>query len=288
LLAGALAAVVLAAANAGVLLAAPSAHASDFWDAVRNPGSGSMRVHIEAAAQALAANQAAVALREAELALGACARCAGARVLRGRALAVLGRHGEALAELEQALARDPAALDAEQDALAAAASALHVDRADLALRVLHHLLGRSSDPAIRARAMGMLGDALQAQGAAGLTRAISAYRDAGADADADPGVRIGLALALLRQGEEEPAFALARRSDGQETERATFARALPPAEFAARIAVLRMALGDEVAADRAWHNAAEGGGPWVEHARAALAARNTRGARKPAAPRGAP
>lgn len=281
--------ILLAGAGLGfaLALAARPAVASDFWDAVRNPGSGSMRAHAQAAVRALAANQAAAALHEAELALDACAHCAGAHVLRGRALAVLGRHGEALVELERALAGDPAAFDGESDALTAAGSALHVDRADFALPVLQRALGRSSDPAIHARAMGMLADAHQAQGAAGLIHAIAAYRDAGAEADADPGVRAGLALALFRQGEHEPALALARRGDAQAAERAIFARALPPAELAARIAVLRMALGDDVATERAWRNAAEGGGPWVEQARAALAAWSAREGRK-ATRRGTP
>jgi hypothetical protein len=278
-------------ALAALVFSARPAAASDFWDAVRDPGSGSMRAHALAAARALASNQAAAALNEAEHALASCAHCPDALVLHGRALAALGRPGEALPQFQRARELAPAALDAETDALAAAGSALRVDQPAFAAAVLQRALGAVGDAATRSRALGMLADALQAQGAAGLTQAIAGYRDASADADADPGAAIGLALALFRQGEIEPALALARRADAGETERAIFARALPPAELHARIAVLRMALADDEAAERAWRRAGEGGGPWCDQARAALAAglaRPQRSQPKTKAPRGRP
>lgn len=243
-----------------------------------------MKAHAALAVQALAANQAALGLQHADLAVQACASCVSARVLRGRALAAVGRYGEALAEFERALAGDEEALDAEIDGAAAAGSALRVDRADFAVRVLQRALGRSSEQAPRGRTMSLLADALQAQGPSALEQALVTYRDAGADADADPGARAGLALALFRQGERDTALALARRSDPGDTERAINARALPPAERAARLAVLRMALADDAAAERAWRAAAEGGGPWCEQARAALGASTAAPAKPPARP----
>ena len=253
------------------MTASARASASDFWDAVRNPGSGSAHTHALAATQALAANQGALALEQAELAITACASCGNAHVLRGRALAALGRPGEALAEFEHAIAGDVAALDEDPDAEIAAGSALRVARPDFAVAVLRRMLGRDLQPEARRRAMTMLADALQAQGTESLAQAITTYRDASADGDEDAGARVGLALALFRQGQSDPALALARRSDAGESERAINARALPPAELAARSALLHMARGDRTAAEQGWRSAAEGDNPWSEQARSALA-----------------
>lgn len=270
----------LVIALASPFTAPRAAAASDFWDAVRAPGSSAMHVHVQASNRALAMNQASAALHEAELALGACGQCAPALVLHGRALSALGRPGEALAQLQRALERDPAALDAEPAALAAANSALAVDQPKLAIHVLQRVLASAGDAGGRGRALIMLADALQAEGPAALDQAIATYRDATIEADGDPGAQIGLALALFRKGEHDSALALARRSDAGDIERAVFARALPPAEHAARIALLRMARDDAAAAERAWQRASEGGGPWSEHARGALAGANVRGKAK--------
>ena len=258
-------AVALAAAL--LVVGAARAHASDFWDEVRNPGLAAQRIHARRAREALAGNRAELALSEADAAIVACAACAQGQVVRGRALAALGRHGEAVVAFERALQSSAAALDAKAaDALAAAFSASYVGRPEIAVSLLERLLARrpSDDP----RALCMLADALQAQGPAMLRRAMMIYREAITASAHARRALLGLALALDRDGAHDEALALARRAAPDSDPEATGAW-LPEPERAARLALWLSAVGDDAAAAAAWQHAAEGGGAFGEHARAA-------------------
>jgi tetratricopeptide (TPR) repeat protein len=244
----------------------PRAHASDFWDEVRSPGLAAQRAHVARGRHALAQNQTELALQHADAAIARRPERADGHVLRGRALGALARHGEAAAAFEQALARDPHALDADSDAAAAAQSALIVDRSDLALRTIAGSIARSRDARARGQALLIMADALHAHGPGELRRAIAAYREALVDGGHDKQALLGLALALHRAGERDEALALAQRAGVKPDP--TW---LPGHEYAARMALWLLAIGDRGAAEQAWARAAEGGHAWSEHARQALA-----------------
>jgi tetratricopeptide (TPR) repeat protein len=259
---------------AGVLSAVASSAqrgaASDFWDEVRSPGLGALRVHVARSRDALAHNQAELALQHADAAVARRPERAEGHVVRGRALGALARHGEATAAFEQALQRDPLALDDEDDASAAAQSALVVGRPDLALGVMTRSLARLRGTRARTQALLIMADALHAQGPSELRRAIATYREALVDSAFERQALLGLALALHRAGERDEAVALAQRA-GQRPDPGW----LSPPEYAARHALWLMAIGDRAAAEQAWARAAEGGHAWSDHARGALAQTRT-------------
>jgi len=240
--------------------------ASDFWDEVRSPGLAAQRAHVARGRDALARNQAELALQHADAAIARRPERADGHVLRGRALGALARHGEATAAFEQALAHDAHALDADGDAAAAAQSALIVDRPDLAIQTMAGSLARIRDARARSLALLILADALQAQGPGELRRAIAAYREALVDVSHEKQAMLGLALALHRAGEHDEALALAQRAGVKPDP--TW---LPRHEHAARMALWLLAIGDRPAAEQAWARAAEGGHAWGNHARSALA-----------------
>jgi tetratricopeptide (TPR) repeat protein len=247
--------------------AAPGA-ASDFWDAVRNPGLAAERLHLRRAEEALAQNQADRALAETEAVVNGCPDCAQGHVLRGRALAALGRADDAIAAFERSLALSAGALDDEGAALAAATIAIRVGRADLGTAILTRTLALTSSASTRSAGLVMLADALLALGPGELKRAIAAYGQAMADDGARRHAVLGLALALHRKGEQAQALALARRAE-QEGDPAAASAWLSDPERAARIALWLTAIDDHAAAEKAWLRAAEGDGPWSGHARAA-------------------
>lgn len=250
---------------AAVCAARPAA-ASDFWDEVRSPGLGAQRVHLGKGRDALARNQAELALQHADAAIARLPERADGHALRGRALGALARHGEATAAFEQALLRDPLALDGGVDAAAAAQSALIVGRPDLALRVMTRSLARLHDASARSEALLITADALLALGPSELRRAIATYREALVDSAFEKQALLGLALALHRAGEHDEALALAQRAGVKPDP--TW---LSPPELAARQALWLLAIGDRAAAEQAWARAAEGGHAWSDHARSAMA-----------------
>jgi tetratricopeptide (TPR) repeat protein len=247
-----------------------AAVASDFWDEVRSPGLGSQRAHVNKGRDALGQNRPQLALQHADAAVARRAERADGHVLRGRALGALARHGEATAAFEQALALDPHALDDGTAATAAAQSALIVERADLALRVLTSAIARTRNAQMRARALLLTADALQAHGPSALRRAIAAYREALVESAFEKQSLLGLAIALHRAGEHDEALALAVRAGVKPDP--TW---LSPREHAARMALWLLAIGDRAGAEQAWARAAEGGHAWSEHARGALALSRT-------------
>lgn len=254
---------------ASVLVWTTRVEASDFWDEVRNPGLFAHRAHLNKGLEALLANRSEQALTEAEAAIAQCEACADGHVLRARALAASGRHAEAVDGFERALGLRADALDTASDALAAALSAFRSDRPQFAASVLARALALNRDPATRGRALAMLADALQAQGPSELKRAIAAYAEAMRDDQARKRAMLGLALALHRAGELAQSLLLARRASESDSNAAS--DWLPEPERAARAALWSMAIGDQNAAAQAWQRAADGGGPWAEHARAARA-----------------
>jgi len=243
--------------------------ASDFWDNVRAPGMGAYRLHLRQAQAAFAGNRADVALQEADLAIAMCPDCAEAHVMRGRALLAVGRNGEALSAFERALALDQDALSQAADARAAAHSAINVGKPELGVAVLRRLLEGSDDPRGDPLALIMLADALQAEGPATLRSAIVAYREAIEDDASAAQAVLGLALALHRSGDVAQALALLRRT-GPQAGPGTAGGWLSGPERAARVGLWLTAIDDLPAARDAWLRAADGGGPWCDHARATL------------------
>jgi tetratricopeptide (TPR) repeat protein len=250
-------------------IAPNSAAASDFWDNVRAPGLGAYRLHLRLAAAAFAGNRSDVALQEADVAIQKCADCEAAHVMRGRALIAVGRNGEALSAFEHALALDANALSQAADARAAARSAINVGKPELGVAVLRRLLERSDDPRGDPLAQIMLADALQAVGPATLRNAIVAYREAIEDDASAAQAVLGLALALHRSGDVAQGLALLRRT-GPQAGLGTAGGWLSGPERAARVGLWLTAIDDLPAARDAWLRAADGGGPWCDHARATL------------------
>jgi tetratricopeptide (TPR) repeat protein len=242
--------------------------ASDFWDEVRNPGLFAHRAHVQNGWKALQTNRAALALTEAEAAIARCNVCADGHVLYGRALIANSRDRESVPAFERAIALRADALDAISDALAAAASALRMGRPEFSVTVLGRTLALCRDPTARGKALAMLADALLAEGPGELRRAIATYGEAMHDDYARKHALLGLALALHREGEVTQALLLA--SKAAESDASSIPDWLPEPERAARSALWSAAIGDQHAAAEAWSRAAIGGGPWTEHARAAL------------------
>jgi cytochrome c-type biogenesis protein CcmH/NrfG len=248
-----------------------AARASDFWDKVRTPGIGAHRLHLQRGGEALAANRPDLAQQEAEAAILHCPTCGGGHVLRGRALAAIGRNGEAVAAFERAAALQPDALDRCEDAMVAAMCAINVGRAELGVAVLRRMLVGCKDQSTQELGLLMLADALQVLGPAELRNALVAYREAMQDGAMQAQAAIGLALALHRSGDVEQGLTLARRA-GMDAGRSTAGGWLPGPERAARLALWLTAIGDLPAASDAWLRAADGDGPWSNHARATRSA----------------
>jgi hypothetical protein len=181
-------------------------------------------------------------------------------------LVALGRNGDALAAFERARALDPDALLEATIAQLAAHSSLAVGRADFAIAVLT-AARPATDAAQRDRGELLLADAHQVAGPPGSSHARALYGAASPRPELAAAVTLGLALALHRAGEIEPALAMARRLQTHEVEHAARSPWLPPAERAARLALWLTAVGDAAGADRHWREAAEGGNAYADHAR---------------------
>lgn len=203
--------------------------------------------------------------------------------LRGRALAHLGRFPEAYAAFAEARKRDARAVDAPAALYAFARSASrsgHEDEARDAFRALlprtAGLLGYERGPAyVEAAVLAM------ARGPAGLDEAIAIFRQARREAvdTMQALATLGLTLALARSGATEEsratlddrARALARSLTSDARARDWFG---PHAAEADAMAAVGLAGTDDAAAREAWKRYADGAGrtPWIEQAKAALAA----------------
>jgi tetratricopeptide (TPR) repeat protein len=234
---------------------------------VRKPGLRAHHDHVARAREALAANRVAIALEQARSAIVRCGDCPEGHVVAGRAFGAEGRHGDALVAFQRGLELSARALEDGDDAIAAATSAINVGRAELGCAILERLLARAEPPARKAKALVMLADALQARGPSKLQEAIPAYREAMQHEAARKPAWLGLALALHRSGQAEEALALAQRAE-PDAEPAAAGVWLPGPERSARLGLWLLAIGDHAAAERAWLAAADGDGPWSEHARA--------------------
>jgi tetratricopeptide (TPR) repeat protein len=249
--------------------AAP-ARASDFWDAVRTPGLGAHRRALDGSREALRSGHHEKSLELAERAIEILPDRAGGHVLRGRALGRLSRLPDAMAAFERALQLDPAALDDVNDGADAAYLTSRFARYRLSARILERVLGRMEESSSRNKLFALYGDLLQAMGPGRLRAAMVAYRSSlrGSGEDNDR-ARLGLALALHRQGRVEEAIGRATLLlMASRVDRLIRSLSLPPAERAARAALVREAMSDREAA-RYWEAAADGEGPWQDHAREA-------------------
>jgi len=258
------------------MLGAPTfvdvAHASDFWDEVKNPGLRRYRRHVAEGRAAAASGRFEEALSEAEAAIERIGDRPEAFILKGRALGELGRLEGATAAFEHALTLDPDSLSAPEDGRHAAQLLAGGGRHDLAALVLPRILGRMPASSARVELYALYGDVLSALGPERLRDAIGAYREAVRQGGRhDPRAALGLALSLRRAGEEDEARELARgaatrgRIDG-----VLSALPIPDSERAARRAVALMAVGDREGARRAWREASSGE-HFGDHARAELA-----------------
>jgi tetratricopeptide (TPR) repeat protein len=250
-----------------------TAHASDFWDEVKNPGLRTYRRHIAEGRTAAVAGRFEDALTEADAAIAIIEERPDAWILKGRALGELGRLDIATEAFARALEIDEDALSTPEDGRHAAQLLAAGGRHDLAARVLPRLLGRMHASSARVELYALYGDVLSALGPERLREAISAYREAVRQGGRhDPRASLGLALCLRRAGEVEEARDLARgattrgRLDGM-----LHALPIPESERAARRAVALMAIGDREGARQAWRDASTGE-HFAEHARRELTA----------------
>lgn len=252
---------LIAALLAARPVAAPSpAHASDFWDEVKNPGLRRYHRHLSDGRAAAADGRFEGALFEADAAVARLPNGAEGYVLRGRALGELGRLGEAAAAYEHAIGLDLMALSSATEGRKAAEFLAQAGRYELAARVLPNVLGRMRPSSARVELYALYGDVLMSRGPDQVREAISAYREALRRGGAhDPRSALGLALALRRIGEDEEARVVARGVAARGRLGTTLAALpVPEAERAARRAIALMAAGDREGAHRAWEEAAEG------------------------------
>jgi tetratricopeptide (TPR) repeat protein len=255
------------------------AEASDFWDEVRTPGLRVYRRHMSEARAALESGRVDDALVEATAAVERLPDRAEAHVLRGRALGELGMLDDASAALRRALEADRGALDGATDGTHAAQILATAGDHETAAVILPRVLGRMRPSAARVEVHTLLGDVLLTLGPEHLEAAKSAFREAVRDGGRGQlRALLGLALALVRDGQEREALELARDAASQMP---AIVRTLPvpETERAARRAVVLDAIGDAGGALEAWRAAAQAG-PWQEHAERALSTR----ARRPRAP----
>jgi len=262
--------VALVAAMATMLVgigADTPARASDFWDEVRTPGLKDYRRHVREGRQAAEAGQWQEALEHAEQAIDRIEDRAPAWVLKGRALGELGRLSSAAEAFRRALAIDERALDDAESGTHAAQIAAVAGEHELAALILPRVLGRMESSSARGDLYGLYGDVLLTLGRERLREAIVAYREAvrhGARGSVQ--ARIGLALALRREGEELEAGDLAAEVAARGRIDAMVATIpVPEGERAARRAVALDAVGDTEGARLAWE-AALTWAPWREHA----------------------
>src|SRR5262249_2374396 len=156
---------MVAATCLAIAAGSQRARASDFWDEVRNPGLAQHRRELRRAAAALRDNQVEFARAAAKRAIEVCATCADGHVMLARTLAMSGDVAAANASFARALELAPDALDAvEADALVAASCTLRAGQAERGAALLTRLLALSREATPHARALAMLGDALQLLG----------------------------------------------------------------------------------------------------------------------------
>ena len=265
----------LAAAVVAVLGLSSAVKASDFWDEVRAPGLRDYRALVERSRSALRAREYREALQQADRAVERMSDRAPAHLLRALALGSLRRHHEAVEALERALQLDGSALRDFEQGMAAVRIAARAAAYQLASRILSRLPGQMPESQGRGSVYALQGDVLQLLGPERLSAAVLAYRMALREvAPGDrPAVRLGLALALHREGKPGQARELGLQAgEHAAVERALRSLPLPAGERAARLAVMLESRGDRLGAQKCWSMAAKAGvGPWTEHARRSLA-----------------
>lgn len=259
-----------------ITMVATHVHASDFWDEVKTPGLREQRRLTTQAAAALAAGRNIEALGLADRAIARVDGRADAHLLRAVALGSLARAQDGLTALRRAVELDSRVADAFPDlGERAALVALRADDPELAATVLGRVVARMAATPARQRLEALRGDALLTVGPPRLADALRAFRDALRLAPQDLRVRLGLALALRRNGEPDEAAEVIRGTGLARSRPDLFVQSLelplPRAEIAARRAVGLAAIGDVEGERDAWQEAATREA-WREHAERELAA----------------
>jgi tetratricopeptide (TPR) repeat protein len=197
-------------------------------------------------------------------------------VLKGRALLRLGKAVEALAALGEAKKRDERALDDPLAGLVWARANARTGHPAEAVKAYRAALPRmsSATPQERAAASFEAGMAVMGQGPSALDDAIAMFRQARRDAqEALSGASVlALALALDRAGQGDEARAVLADLHADAAAIVADARvvlALADAGSASEAdAFIAIGTADPTASREAWRRAADGKGPWAEHARA--------------------
>ncbi len=261
---------VILLTSATLFYAPTTAHAGDFWDEVREPGLRAFRLATTRAQSALTSHRFSVALASADQAIALIPDRGLPHAIRAQALGETGRHAESAAAYHRALSLDEDVLD--DLTLGARAGELLARAGDLELAatILSDVADRMPRSPTRRLTFTLYADVLLARGPEHLQDAIRAFRYAMRDSPiVDTRAHLGLALALLRQGEREHALELARRVAGSGRLATVLSSLpLPEGEQMARRALALEAIGDPTGARESWERAATG--PWEAHARSML------------------
>lgn len=253
-----------------VLLATPSAKASDFWDEVRDPGISQYRRLTEEAELALRARRLTDALRLADEAIALIDEAPKAHLIRGLAAGERGAVDDGAQSIIRALALDATSADGSfadrATSVLLRANALTAARSVLARAV------RSAGAGVqRDTLFATYGDVLQALGPEHIEAAIGAYREALRATGRSGRAQLGLALALRRQGAAEGAWRVSAQAAADSTARQLLlSLSLPPSEIESRAALLMEVGDDRAGAKTAWERAAAG--PWAAFAQQVAAA----------------
>ncbi len=254
-------ATLVAAAVPGIA----NAQTAGFWDEVRQPGLAAYQVKLRTARRLLNSGNPESAFARATEAMTRFPERPEAHVVRGLALDGLRRGPEAVVAFARALSASAQALDSLSEGAAAARISVNNGAYPLASRILVRVLGQMQRNHERGRLYAMAGWVWMAAGPDQLQSAVVAFREASASGPSDPLVRLGLALALRRDGRLEEALRVADEVHTQLTTQTLARLRGPTCEQAAYRAVAAQARGDQEGALRAWREAARGGS-WQAHA----------------------
>ncbi len=261
---------LLAFALALLALGSAPVQGSEFWDEVKTPGLRAWRQDVARARTALRARRLAQAREAASAAIARLPDRAEAWLVRGLAAGEAGELQAARDDLLRARELDAGALDDATDGATDGARAgellARAGSHEVAADVLGRVLARMRSSQGRHGLYGLFGDALSVLGPERREDAERAYREALRDSAHDPRATLGLALVLLRGGDDLEWRELGRRIAALgRLDALLLGLDVPETERAARRAVVLEAVGDTAGARAAWAIAAREGA-WADDA----------------------
>jgi tetratricopeptide (TPR) repeat protein len=257
---------LLAFALALLALGSAPVRGSEFWDEVKTPGLRAWRQDVARARTALRARRLAQAREAASAAIARLPDRAEAWLVRGLAAGEAGELSAARDDLLRARELDAGALDDATDGARAGELLARAGSHEVAADVLGRVLARMRSSQGRHGLYGLYGDALSVLGPERREDAERAYREALRDSAHDPRATLGLALVLLRGGDDLEWRELGRRIAALgRLDALLLGLDVPETERAARRAVVLEAVGDTAGARAAWAIAAREGA-WADDA----------------------